>query len=127
MPHLILVVDDDADIRTLLRRWLERDGHVVAEAADGTTGLNAALDGAHDIAFIDIGLPVLDGYELARRIRNDPVARRPCLVALTASSDDPRTAFEAGFDAHVFKPVQAKTIAAVLDELPQWIGKNRKG
>ena len=104
----------------LIRRWVERDGHVVDAAPDGPAGLNAALDGGYDIAFIDIGLPVLDGYELVRRVRAAPVPRRTCLVALTANTDDPRTAFEAGFDAHVFKPVEAKTIAAVLDELPNW-------
>ena len=64
-----------------------------------------------------------DGYEIARRIRATPAARRPCLVALTAITDDPETAFAAGFDGHVLKPVEATTIAAVLNELPQMTGK----
>ena len=70
-------------------------------------------------ATIDIGLPVLDGYEIARRVRAAPVRERPCLVAVTASSDDPRVAFEAGFDGHVFKPLSPAAITAVLEEMPR--------
>jgi CheY-like chemotaxis protein len=118
MHYRILVVDDDPDIRALLRRWLERNGHAVDEAEDGTRGLGMTLDGNYDIAFIDIGLPGPDGYEIARRVHAAP-ARRPCLVALTASTDDPEVAFQAGFDGHVFKPVTERTIAAVLQEMPR--------
>ena len=114
----ILIVDDDPDLRALMRLWLEQDGHVVEEARDGTTGLRAVLGGAHDVVFVDIVLPGLDGYEIARRARAAPAVRRPCLVALTAITDDPQTAFEAGFDGHVLKPVEEKTIRAVLTEMP---------
>ncbi len=120
MGYRILIVDDDVDITALIRLWLERDGHIVTIDRDGPAGLRATLDGTHDVAFIDIGLPALDGYEIARRVRAIPGARRPCLVALTANTDDPRVAFDAGFDAHVFKPVTEKTIKAVLEELPKW-------
>ena len=119
MQHRILIIDDDSDLRTLVRRWLERDGHVVGEAEDGPAGLGAALDGNYDVALVDIGLPVYDGYEIARRVRAAPVARRPCLVALTSNTDDPDVAFAAGFDAHVYKPVQAAAIAAVIEGFEQ--------
>lgn len=124
MQLRILIIDDDPDIRALIRLWLERDGHVVDDARDGPTGLDAVMGSTYDIAFIDIVLPGLDGYEIARRIRATPAARRPCLVALTAITEDPETAFAAGFDGHVLKPVEEKTITAVLNELPQITGKS---
>lgn len=119
MGYRVLIVEDDLDLSALIRRWLERDGHVVDEAKDGPTGLSMAASNHYDVAFIDIGLPGLDGYEIARKLGADAPALRPCLVALTARTDDPEVAFEAGFDGHVFKPVQAKTIATVLDEMPR--------
>ena len=112
-------------MRALIRRWLEIDGYVVDEAHTGAAGLQAALEGTHDVAFIDIVLPMLDGYEIARTIRASALPKRICLVALTASTDNPAVAFEAGFDAHVFKPVEAKTIKAVLDEIERRDGQVR--
>jgi CheY-like chemotaxis protein len=123
MQHHILVIEDDADMRALLRRWLERCGHNVTEALDGPSGLRSVLDDGLDVAFIDIGLPRPDGYEIARQVRASPVSKHVCLVALTASSDDPTVAFEAGFDAHVFKPVQEKTVRAVLEEIARRAGE----
>jgi CheY-like chemotaxis protein len=123
MQHRIVIIDDDEDMRALIRRWLERAGHVVDEVVDGRTALGRVLEGKHDVAFVDIGLPALDGYEIARRVRASPVSARVCLVAVTASTDDPEVAFDAGFDAHVFKPVQEKTITAVLDEIARRLGQ----
>ena len=122
MQHRILIIDDDADIRALVRRWVEHNGHVVDEAEDGPAGLSTVLEGKHDVVFVDIGLPLIDGYEISRRVRASPISTRVCLVALTANTDDPEVAFDAGFDAHVFKPVQEKTIKAVLDEIARRTG-----
>jgi CheY-like chemotaxis protein len=122
MQHRILIIDDDVDMRGVIRRWLERAGHIVDEAVDGRAGATTVLEGKHDVAFVDIGLPVLDGYDIARRVRASPVSKSVCLVALTASTDDPTVAFNAGFDAHVFKPVQEKTIQAVLEEIARRLG-----
>ena len=119
MGYRVLIVDDDPDIRHLIRLRLQHDGHVVEEADAGPAGLSMALDGAYDLAFIDIGLPVLDGYEIARQVRAAPVKHHPCMVAVTANSDDPRVAFEAGFDCHVFKPLAPNAITAVLEEMPR--------
>ena len=123
MQHHILIIDDDADMRALVRRWLEHNGHTVDEAIDGPSGLRTVLEGGHGVAFVDIGLPRTDGYEIARRVRASAVSTRVCLVALTANTDDPEVAFDAGFDAHVFKPVQEKTIKAVLDEIARRAGQ----
>ena len=111
----VLLIEDNADARQSLRTLLERDGHHVEAAADGLSGLARAEDSEPDIVLIDIGLPSLDGYEVARRIR----ARRgaaPILVAITGygRADDRRRSFEAGFDAHLTKPVAPEQLADVL-------------
>jgi two-component system, sensor histidine kinase len=78
----ILIVEDNADARGALRMLLELDGHVVETAAEGTEAIEVALTKDPDIALVDIGLPGIDGYEVARRVRaRDP--RRPLLIALT--------------------------------------------
>ena len=111
----VLLIEDNADARQSLRTLLERDGHHVEAAADGLSGLARAEASEPDIVLIDIGLPSLDGYEVARRIR----ARRgaaPILVAITGygRADDRRRSFEAGFDAHLTKPVAPEQLADVL-------------
>ena len=111
----VLLIEDNVDARQSLRTLLERDGHRVDDAADGLSGLARAEDTQPDIVLIDIGLPSLDGYEVARRIR----ARRgstPILVAITGygRADDRRRSFEAGFDAHLTKPVAPEQLAHVL-------------
>lgn len=116
--YRVLIVEDDAALRAMMRHWLERDGHAVEEAGDGPAGLHMAVSAFYDVVFIDIGLPALDGYEIARKLRAAPLTHRPCLIALTANTDDPAVAFDAGFDGHIFKPVEAQTIATVLKEMP---------
>jgi signal transduction histidine kinase/ActR/RegA family two-component response regulator len=111
----VLVVEDNDDAREMLATLLRMQGHEVFEAADGEAGLEAALGLRPDIAFIDAGLPGLDGFEVARRLRAaDGV--RPFLVALTgyAQAEDRRRAHEAGFDVHLAKPVDLEKIQEVL-------------
>lgn len=102
----ILVVDDNDDGREMLRALCELEGHAVVEAADGLAGVDAALASPHDLAFIDIGLPGIDGYEVARRIR---AARGHAsrLVALSGygSPQHRAEALAAGFDEHIAKPI----------------------
>jgi two-component system CheB/CheR fusion protein len=117
-PLRLLVIEDDPDIRGSLVGLLEMDGHQVRAAADGTTGL-AALDlGPVDAALLDIGLPGLDGYELARRIRTRP-GPAPFLVALTGygRAADRAAAAAAGFDAHLTKPFSPGDLARVLADV----------
>jgi len=115
-PRSILVVEDNDDGRESLRMLLEAQGHGVETAADGPMGLEKALALGPEIALVDIGLPGLDGYELARRLRKAPMPRRIFLVAVTGygAPEDRDRAFAAGFDAHVPKPVDRTVLATLL-------------
>jgi signal transduction histidine kinase/ActR/RegA family two-component response regulator len=112
----IVIIEDNADARETLRLILELGGHRVHTANDGATGLEMALAEKPQILFIDLGLPKIDGFEVARRIREGAGKWRPYLVALTGygSPEDRRKSLDAGFDEHVVKPVQAEALAAVL-------------
>ena len=115
-PRDILIVEDNDDARETLRRMLELGGHRVRVAGDGPSGLEAVRASMPDIALIDIGLPHMDGYELARRIRSLEDARRPYLVAVTGYGlpNDRAKSRSAGFDLHLTKPVDAEDLAEVL-------------
>ena len=104
-PRRIIVIEDNTDIRDLLRIKLRQLGHDVEAAEDGTKGLETILTAQPEVALIDIGLPGLDGYEVARRVRAQ-LGRGVYLIALTGygQSDDKRKALEAGFDVHLTKP-----------------------
>jgi CheY-like chemotaxis protein/anti-sigma regulatory factor (Ser/Thr protein kinase) len=112
----ILVIEDNEDARDSLRILLELAGHRVETANDGIAGLAKALAMQPEVALIDVGLPRLDGYEVARRLRASKGIRRPFLVALTGYGlpEDRERAFAAGFDAHVVKPVDNDTLAEVM-------------
>src|SRR5690606_30340798 len=106
----VLLVEDNADTRAGLRALLEGAGHETHEAEDGASGLAAALALAPDVVVLDIGLPGLDGYEVARRLRTALPAVG--LVALTGYGHeaDKTKAALAGFDAHLLKPVSSKRV-----------------
>jgi CheY-like chemotaxis protein len=109
-------VEDNNDTREVLAMALTFDGHEVHEAADGHAGLEAALRLVPDIALIDVGLPGLDGYEVAQRIRATEAGAAMLLVALTGygQAEDRRRALAAGFDVHLVKPVAPERLAEVL-------------
>jgi PAS domain S-box-containing protein len=115
----VLIVEDNDDARDMLRHLLTGTGHEVHEAADGLAGLYQALALRPDAAVIDIGLPGLDGYEVARRIRAGGDAG-VLLVAVTGygQSGDRQRSTEAGFDAHLTKPVDPVALEALLVNLP---------
>jgi signal transduction histidine kinase len=112
----ILIVDDHGDVRDTLRELCEAWGHRVEAARDGHAGVEMALEQQPEIALIDIGMPGIDGYEVARRIRSDERGRRIRLIALTGyGSEDQRTeALAAGFDLHLIKPVDPSRLADLL-------------
>jgi len=105
-PCRVLVIEDNVDSADTLGEVLALDGHEALVAYDGPDGIEKARRFGPDVVLCDIGLPGMDGYEVARAIRADPRLRHVRLVALTgyARPDDVRKAKEAGFDAHVPKP-----------------------
>src|SRR5919106_940518 len=112
----VLLVEDSADVRRMLRLRLELDGHEVHETEDGVTGLAEALGLQPDVAVIDIGLPGLDGWELARQLRTTEVGRGMILVAISGYGqlEDQQLSREAGFDGHLVKPVELDTLTEAI-------------
>jgi PAS domain S-box-containing protein len=112
----VLVVEDSVDARQSLRLLLELAGHEVEAAADGPSGLARLSTFRPDVALIDLGLPGMDGYAVARAARERPETRAIRLVAVTGygQAEDRRRALAAGFDLHVTKPVDASMLDEVL-------------
>jgi signal transduction histidine kinase len=112
----VLLIEDNADARETLRLLLQLDGHEVHEAYDGPSGVAAALELRPDVVFIDIGLPVMDGYEVLRRLRAAADAAPRHLIAVTGygSAEDRHRMQEVGFDACLIKPVEPSVIAEIM-------------
>lgn len=117
-PRRILIIEDNDDAREMLRVVLAREGHDVYEAADGPTGIDVAASVVPDVALIDIGLPHVDGYETARRIRAGRSGTAILLIAVTGygQAEDRQRALAAGFDTHLTKPVSVEQVAAAIDQ-----------
>jgi signal transduction histidine kinase len=115
-PLSIVLIEDSEDIRELMADLLRDWGHTVSVAGDGGAGAELVLSSQPDIAFIDIGLPVLDGYEVATRIRAHACKKPPRLVAMTGygQESDKRRAMSAGFDAHLVKPASIDALKQAL-------------
>jgi CheY-like chemotaxis protein len=113
--HRILVVDDNRDAAESLAVVLRHLGAHVHVAHDGATALAAVDDHAPSVVLLDIGMPGMDGYEVARRLRSVR-AKPPLLVALTGwgQDDDRRRAYEAGFDHHLVKPADIARLQRLL-------------
>lgn len=111
-----LVVEDNLDAAETLRMVLEMEGLEVEVAHDGREGLMKARQFHPDLVLCDLGLPVLDGYEVARALRADPELSSSTLIAVTgyALPDDQRRAIDAGFDRHLAKPVPFAELESVL-------------
>jgi len=114
-PLHVVLIEDDVDTRETLRRVLELDGHEVQAAADGEEGVATALASRPEVIIVDIGLPRLDGYQVARRIRA-ALGGAPLLIAVTGygRAEDRRLSREAGFDVHLVKPVAPEQLTAAL-------------
>ncbi|MGZ8313626.1 MAG: response regulator, partial [Telluria sp.] len=112
----VLLIEDNDDGREMMATMLDAYGYAVSYAADGVRGVEMASSSAPDVALVDIGLPGIDGYEVARRLRRDPATSRVKLIALTGYglAEDQRRVLEAGFDLHLVKPV---SIDQLLDAL----------
>jgi PAS domain S-box-containing protein len=112
----ILIADDNEDATTTLGMVLETLGARVRTASDGVAALEAAADFRPDVALLDIGMPKLDGFEVARRLRNEEWGRRVVVVAMTGwgQEEDKQRAREVGFDHHLVKPVDPAVIHDLL-------------
>jgi PAS domain S-box-containing protein len=116
----ILVVDDYPNAAESLAKWLRRFGNEVEVAFDGLEAIEAAQQFRPDVMLLDIGMPKLNGYETARRIRQQPWGKHMVLVALTGwgQEEDRKRTREAGFDLHLVKPVDHSQLAAFLAKTP---------
>ena len=115
----VLVVEDNVDSREMLREVLERSGYEVTVAESGPRALELLEKMDPDAAILDVGLPELDGFELARRIRRDSRHRDICLIALTGYGQpgDRISSREAGFDTHLVKPIRGEQILELLAQM----------
>ena len=120
-PRRVLVIEDSGDAREMLRMMLELSGHIVYDAADGLRGLELLDAVRPDAAIIDIGLPGMDGHQIAKRIRAEPHGRGMLLLALTGydSLGDSKRSSEHGFDHHLVKPVDPDQLARLLSGAAQ--------
>jgi len=114
-PLNILIVEDDVDAAMMLSTLLESRGHIVRVTNDGLSGVQAAATDPPHVAFVDVGLPCLDGYGVAERLRA-ALGEEPLLVALTGYGrpEDRARAIAAGFDVHMVKPIDFDGIMALL-------------
>jgi CheY-like chemotaxis protein len=115
-PRRILIVDDNEDSAESLAMLLEISDHDTRSAYDGEQALRIAEEFRPHVVLLDIGLPKLNGYEVCRRIRQEPWGKDILMVALTGwgQNDDRRKSREAGFDAHLVKPVGHESLMEVL-------------
>jgi CheY-like chemotaxis protein/anti-sigma regulatory factor (Ser/Thr protein kinase) len=115
-PLRVLVVDDNPDAADSLVALLDALGHATLVARDGPQGLQAALEARPDLVLLDIGLPGMSGYEVARAIRRHQGPRQVVLIALTGwgAQSDQEQSHEAGFDQHLTKPVSLEALEQAL-------------
>jgi signal transduction histidine kinase len=118
--HRILLADDNRDALDSLATLLQCDGYEVHTAADGAEAFALAAECRPDVMLLDIGMPKLDGYEVARRVRAEPWGKGTVLIALTGwgQDEDRRRSREVGFDNHLVKPLDPDKLSAMLAKLP---------
>jgi DNA-binding response OmpR family regulator len=113
----IVLVDDNQDAVLSLKDFLESSGHEVDVALDGERGRDLIVHERPHVAFVDLGLPKLDGFEVARQVRRAGIGHDTRLVALTGYGDAEtrKRAVDAGFDEHVVKPVEMDVLERLID------------
>jgi len=116
-PLVILVVDDQPDCAESMAMLLRHYGHITHIANNGAEAVRLAQDHAPDVAFLDLGLPGMDGYEVARRFRGT-LAKQPFVAALTGYGDDRdrELSRQEGFDRHFLKPLDPLILKDYLEE-----------
>ncbi|MGO4331180.1 MULTISPECIES: hybrid sensor histidine kinase/response regulator [unclassified Cupriavidus] len=119
VPRTVMVVDDNIDALEAIALTLEAMGHTVITAIDGPAAIVRAVKAQPDVILLDLGMPAMDGFEIAQRLRAIPELQHVRLVALTGYSQpaDRQRTSEAGFDRHLVKPVDLDALSKILDEL----------
>ena len=117
----VLIAEDNEDVGTSLKLLLEILGHEVALVTDGAAAVQSAASFRPEVIVMDIGLPVMDGYEAAKRIRKAHRRNKTTIVALTGWGRyaDRAKARRAGIDHHLLKPLQLPALLAIFDSLPR--------
>jgi CheY-like chemotaxis protein len=113
----VLVVDDNADAAESIAAYLRLEGHVVKTATDGADALASIEVFAPQVVVLDIGLPGLSGYDVARQLREQPTTRDALLIAVTGygQKEDRVRALEAGFDSHFVKPADPRDLQSTIE------------
>jgi CheY-like chemotaxis protein len=121
LKRRILVADDNRDVVESFQIMLRILGHEVQTALDGLEAIEKAEQFRPDVIVLDVGMPMLDGYETAIRIRQQPWSRDVVLIAVTGwgNEKDKLKSAAAGFNVHLVKPVDATTILEALDQMDQ--------
>jgi CheY-like chemotaxis protein len=117
-PRLrVLIVDDDANTAATLAALLQLQGFAVQTAADGPRALEAVPTFRPDVVLLDLALPRMHGYEVARRLRTDPADKPPLVVAFSGYGEDRRRSEEAGIALHLLKPADLDQLVGLLKRL----------
>lgn len=119
MPLIFLIADDNADAAESLGLLLKMEGHCVHLAHQGEQALELANQVRPDVAVLDIGMPLMDGFEVARQLRSQPWSQSMFIVALTGwgHQEDRRRSKEAGFDEHFTKPLDPMVLVRRVNEI----------
>jgi DNA-binding response OmpR family regulator len=120
----VLLVEDEDQLRRVMKDLLEREGYIVAEARDGVQALDEVDRHAPDIVVLDLNLPGLDGYSVLRQLRSRPATRGIPVMVLTAKGDEDNEVrvFELGADDFITKPFRARALSARLEAV---LGRHR--
>jgi CheY-like chemotaxis protein len=120
-PRRVLIIEDNHDVADMLGKYLELVGHEVIVAHDGYAGLEAAWRHKPQVLICDIGLPGVDGYEIAGRLRHDPAFSSCLMIAVTGYGEvaDRERARGAGYSHHLTKPADPSVIAELISEFEQ--------
>jgi len=123
----VLVVDDKADSAEMLTLLLRLDGHDARAAFSGPETIKTVEDFAPDVVFLDLGLPVMDGYQVAQRLKEMPALEHTMLVALTGYgfNEDKERTRRAGFDHHIVKPADIDELQNLLLRVAERKATNR--
>jgi two-component system CheB/CheR fusion protein len=108
------VVDDEEEMAVLVARLLEESGHKALAVHDGPSALAAVRSFGPEVVILDLGLPKMDGYEVARRIREEQADEKILLIAATGYKKNEARLKQAGFDQHLIKPFDMKSLSALI-------------